>query len=93
MKNFTTKSLIVGLLMLASVSVSANDIHVATSGNDANDGSETTPLQTIQKALDIVKPGDRILIHEGNYNITKRLKIPALATTEDLRCEMYIIAQ
>ena len=88
MKNFTTKSLIVGLLMLASVSVSANDIHVATSGNDANDGSETTPLQTIQKALDIVKPGDRILIHEGNYNITKRLKIPALATTEDLRCEM-----
>ena len=88
MKHFTTKSLIAGLLMLASVSVSANDIHVATSGNDANDGSETTPLLTIQKALDMVKPGDRILIHEGEYNITKRLKIPALATTEDLRCEM-----
>lgn len=73
---------------LALVSVHATDIHVATNGNDGNDGAESTPLLTIGKALEIVQPGDRILIHEGTYNITKRLKIPALATTPDNRCEM-----
>ncbi len=73
---------------LALVSVHATDIHVATDGNDGNDGAESTPLLTIGKALEIVQPGDRILIHEGTYNITKRLKIPALNTTPETRCEM-----
>ena len=73
---------------LALVSVHATDIHVATNGNDGNDGAESTPLLTIGKALEIVQPGDRILIHEGTYNITKRLKIPALNTTPETRCEM-----
>lgn len=73
---------------LALVSVHATDIHVATTGNDSNGGSEAAPFATIAKALEVVQPGDRILIHEGTYNITKRLKIPALATTPDSRCEM-----
>lgn len=73
---------------LALVSVHATDIHVATNGNDGNNGAEATPLLTIGKALEIVQPGDRILIHEGTYNITKRLKIPALNTTPETRCEM-----
>lgn len=73
---------------LALVSVHATDIHVATTGNDSNGGSEAAPFATIAKALEVVQPGDRILIHEGTYNITKRLKIPALATTPDNRCEM-----
>ena len=73
---------------LALVSVHATDIHVATNGNDGNNGAESTPLLTIGKALEIVQPGDRILIHEGTYNITKRLKIPALNTTPETRCEM-----
>lgn len=75
-------------LAACATSVYATDIHVATTGNDANDGSESAPLLTIGKALEIVQAGDRILIHEGTYNITKRLKIPALPTSADKRCEM-----
>lgn len=64
------------------------DIHVSPSGNDDSPGTEAAPLLTIQKALDLVQPGDRILLHEGTYYITERLKIPALSTSEDARCEM-----
>lgn len=83
------KSLAASFMMLfAAGTAMATDIHVATTGNDSNDGAEAAPLATISKALEIVQPGDRILIHEGTYNITKRLKIPALPTTPDSRCEM-----
>lgn len=34
-------------------------------GNDDNAGTETSPFQTIQKAADVAKPGDNILIKEG----------------------------
>ena len=76
------------LMAFAMMSASATDIHVATTGSDTNAGTEGAPLQTIQKALELVKAGDRILIHEGTYYITKRLKIPELPTTPDMRCEM-----
>jgi len=83
------KSLAASFMMLfAAGTAMATDIHVATNGNDGNNGAETAPLLTIGKALELVQPGDRILIHEGTYNITERLKIPALATTSDKRCEM-----
>jgi len=36
-------------------------------GNDGNAGAETSPFQTIQKAADVAKPGDNILIKEGVY--------------------------
>lgn len=81
---------IFGVLMMMScaLTMQAKDIHVATTGNDANDGSEGAPLQTIHKAVELVKAGDRILIHEGTYYITQRIKIPELPTNPDLRCEM-----
>lgn len=75
-------------MTFVGLAVSANDIHVATVGNDDNAGTEEAPLATITKALELVKAGDRILIHEGKYYITKRLKIPELPTNPDMRCEM-----
>ena len=44
--------------------VSANDIHVATTGDNNNEGTMDAPLLTIDKAMEIVQPGDRILVHE-----------------------------
>ncbi len=77
------------LLMAAgAMSMSAKDIHVATTGSDSNDGSETAPLLTIHKAVEMVQAGDRILIHEGTYMISERIKIPELPTSADKRCEM-----
>ena len=87
--HFLHKTLIASLMMLSTtVTAMATDIHVATNGSDDNEGTEAAPLLTIGKALERVQPGDRILIHEGTYYITKRLKIPALETTPDSRCEM-----
>ena len=71
---------------LTMMPVSANDIHVATNGNNSNEGTVDAPLLTIDKAMEIVQPGDRILVHEGTYMIIKRIKIPALNTNPDLRC-------
>lgn len=83
------KIILGSLLMTAGGFIAmAKDIHVATTGNDANDGSEASPLLTIHKAVDIVEAGDRILIHEGTYYIPERIKIPELPTNPDLRCEM-----
>lgn len=75
-------------LILAVVGLSARDIHVATTGNDDNPGTEEAPLLTIHKAVELVQAGDRILIHEGTYTISERIKIPALPTSAERRCEM-----
>ena len=79
---------IVLAMVLCMGSISAKDIHVATTGNDNSDGSENAPLLTIHKAMEIVQAGDRILIHEGTYTISERIKIPALPTTAERRCEL-----
>jgi hypothetical protein len=73
---------------LAIVSVHATDIHVATNGSDDNAGTEAAPLATIHKAMELVKAGDRILVHEGTYTISERIKIPELPTNADKRCEL-----
>ena len=75
-------------LLIALGNISAKDIHVATTGNDNNLGTEEAPLLTIHKAVEMVQAGDRILIHEGTYTISERIKIPALPTSADCRCEM-----
>ena len=62
---------------LYATNLSAADIHVATTGDDNNAGTEATPLLTIHKAIEKVQAGDRILIHEGTYTISERIKIPA----------------
>lgn len=66
----------------------AADIHVATTGSDENPGTEGAPLATIHRAMELVQAGDRILVHEGTYYITERIKIPELPTHPDLRCEL-----
>lgn len=84
----TKKLLTLWLLAATALTATATDIHVATNGNDTNAGTEESPLLTIHKALERVQAGDRILIHEGTYIISERLKIPELPTTPDRRCEM-----
>lgn len=88
MKFLLQKAFAIVCLCALSMTAMADDIHVATTGSDENAGTEEAPLATIAKALELVQAGDRILIHEGTYYITKRLKIPELPTNPDLRCEM-----
>ena len=42
-------------------------LHVATDGADAADGSAGSPLRTISRAAELARPGDTVLVHEGEY--------------------------
>jgi hypothetical protein len=54
------------LFALATLSLSAKEYHVATTGNDKNDGSLKSPFITINHAAQIAVAGD-ITIHAGTY--------------------------
>lgn len=41
--------------------------HVSKTGSDLNDGSETQPFLTINKATSIAEEGDTVIVHEGVY--------------------------
>jgi alpha-N-arabinofuranosidase len=62
------------LLLAPLAATHAADFHVAPSGNDANPGTQATPLRTIQRAADLAQPGDVITVHEGVYR--QRIKPP-----------------
>jgi Right handed beta helix region/F5/8 type C domain/Protein of unknown function (DUF1565) len=40
---------------------------VALTGSDANPGTETRPWRSIQRALELAKPGEQILVRGGTY--------------------------
>ncbi|GIG20622.1 hypothetical protein Cch01nite_13460 [Cellulomonas chitinilytica] len=42
-------------------------LHVATTGSDSADGSAGTPFRTISKAAAVARPGDRVVVHAGEY--------------------------
>jgi parallel beta-helix repeat protein len=64
-------SLISGMILagsiLSSVSGEAATYYVATSGNDANQGTESQPFRTIQRGVNNLRSGDTLYIREGTY--------------------------
>ncbi len=38
-------------------------LHVATDGDDFKDGSAGCPLRTINRAAELARPGDTVLVH------------------------------
>jgi alpha-N-arabinofuranosidase len=61
-----TLALSLSLLAIA-ICGRAAEFHVATSGNDANAGTQAAPFRTIQHAADVAQPGDVITVHAGVY--------------------------
>ena len=54
-------SMFSGLVFSQNYYVSANN------GSDSNNGSETTPFQTINRAISFVNPGGTIFVMNGTY--------------------------
>lgn len=52
-----------------------NTIYVSPSGNDNNVGTQTQPVKTIQRGINISKPGDTIFVSPGVYRETVSLSI------------------
>ena len=55
------------LLMFSGLVFSQNYYVSANNGSDSNNGSETTPFQTINRAISFVNPGDTIFVMNGTY--------------------------
>ena len=50
-----------------SPAVHGVELHVGTGGDDANTGAADSRLRTIQRAADLAKPGDVVIVHGGVY--------------------------
>jgi hypothetical protein len=61
------------LFFLSTSQVSAETYFVSPSGNDSNNGSQSTPFKTFQKSISVLNPGDELKINPGTY--TDRLFI------------------
>jgi parallel beta-helix repeat protein len=53
---------------LATDKAHAANYYVSTGGNDSNNGSQTNPFKTIQKAVNTVSAGSTIFVSAGTYN-------------------------
>ncbi|KFC59487.1 DUF1565 domain-containing protein [Flavobacterium gilvum] len=58
---------IVMFFALATVSLSAKEIHVSVKGNDTNEGTILKPFKTINHAAQIAVAGDIVIVHAGTY--------------------------
>ena len=52
---------------LCTTALYAKEYHVAPGGSNANDGSISAPLKTINEAAQRALPGDTVTVHEGTY--------------------------
>lgn len=64
---FGDEAFVEELLKAASDELVQNAVYVSPDGDDRNTGSKDSPLQSVQKALDIVQPGQTIYLREGEY--------------------------
>jgi alpha-N-arabinofuranosidase len=68
------KCIITIYLLLAGLTISAAEYHVAKTGKDTNPGTAASPFLTIQRAADVAQPGDVITVHAGIYREERNLK-------------------
>lgn len=67
-----TKNLLILLLLLAnSILAKPSTFYVAVDGSDLNPGSITKPFSTIQRAQEIVNPGDTVYLRGGTYSMSE----------------------
>lgn len=73
----------IAILTMSVSTALARDYHVATTGNDTNDGSAAKPLRTISAAASAAQPGDVITVHAGVYR--ERVSPPRGGTSDEQR--------
>ena len=81
MNSVLTTGAIVFLMM--SGIAGARTYHVSVSGNDANNGEQGAPLQTISAAADLAQSGDVITVYAGVYR--ERINPPRGGTSDEQR--------
>ena len=67
-------SVLVACVLVLSLAARGGDYHVSPRGRDSDPGSASRPFRTIQKAADVMGPGDTCTIRAGVYRETVRPK-------------------
>lgn len=88
-------ALVLGMLMLLLLDnrfafAGENAIYVSTNGSDSNKGSVSEPYLTIQRALDVVEPGQEIRIMGGIYYESLRINHSGDAANGEIRIHPYL---
>ncbi len=60
--------------LIACARATAGDFYVAVDGQDTHAGTKARPFRTIQKAADVMKPGDTCYVRAGVYRETVRVR-------------------
>ena len=55
------------IMTLQAARAQARTFHVAPNGADTNSGIPEAPLRTLQRAADLARAGDTVLVHSGVY--------------------------
>ncbi|MFE3850405.1 right-handed parallel beta-helix repeat-containing protein [Streptomyces griseorubiginosus] len=81
-KAIWTAALVGAALALPAPQASAapTTLVVATNGNDSAPGTLAQPLRTVQRAVDLAKPGDTITVRAGTYALTDNITIATSGT-------------
>ena len=77
-----TAALVGAALALPTPQASAapTTLVVATNGNDTAAGTLDRPLRTVQRAVDLARPGDSIAVRAGTYALTDNITITTSGT-------------
>ncbi|MBV8892644.1 MAG: right-handed parallel beta-helix repeat-containing protein [Acidobacteria bacterium] len=61
------KSLLLLVVLICATNLAAKTYYVATTGNDSNKGSASSPWRTISHAASAVQAGDTVIVEDGRY--------------------------
>ncbi|MGD8499687.1 MAG: right-handed parallel beta-helix repeat-containing protein [Phycisphaerales bacterium] len=76
------------VFLMPAMHAHAAEYFIATNGADGNFGSQEEPFRTIQKAADMMKPGDTCYVREGVYRQVVRPKYSG-STNKPIRFEAW----
>ncbi|MFG2127018.1 right-handed parallel beta-helix repeat-containing protein [Streptomyces sp. NPDC048751] len=69
-----------GTAAASPAAAAATTLVVATNGDDTAPGTLARPLKTVQRAVDLAKPGDVIAVRGGTYTLTDNITIATSGT-------------
>lgn len=69
-------------IFMLTATVTSREIYVSPAGTETASGTQTDPMLSIQKAVDLAEPGDIIYLRGGTYYLTKRIKIEKAGSEE-----------
>ena len=79
------------LLLTLAMQLAGSQIFIAPDGNDANPGTLSNPKATVTAALNLVAPGDSILVRGGTYIHNSTITIGSAYTGSD-SLRYYLLA-